>query len=318
MSSGPRLVLVLSENWTLVSPRDLPALVELAVVAEDAGFDAVMVSEHIVLGRDSGAAGVDANPRAYAMPGNQDPATPWPSSIVLLSALAAATTRIRLGAIALLAPLRHPLELAKELATLDLLSQGRLVVQPTVSWHRAEYEALAVPFDRRGRLLDEQLAAWDMLWRPGPASFTGKHYAFEDVWLEPKPWWPDGPRLWFGGESVHPRLLQRLVRYGHGFHPLGAVRADDVRHVRAALVEAGRDAGELEVVGGLRSTFPDHRSVAPLGPAIASLVPQWEAGARTFCIKPNQYIDDIAAFPAWCEEVVTRVGELALAEAAAC
>ena len=76
----PKLVLVLSENWTLTPPRDLRALVEMAVVAEEAGFDAVMVSEHIVLGPSAGADGVMGNPRDYALPGNQDPAMPWPSS----------------------------------------------------------------------------------------------------------------------------------------------------------------------------------------------------------------------------------------------
>ena len=129
--------------------------------AEDAGFDAVMVSEHVVLGPDAEADGLPSNPRDYALPGNQDPAMPWPSSLVLLSAVAAATTRLRLVAGAIIPPLRHPLLLAKDLATLDLLSEGRLVVQPTVSWHRAEYDALGVPFGSRGALLDEHLAAWE-------------------------------------------------------------------------------------------------------------------------------------------------------------
>ena len=149
--SDLKLVLVLSENWTLTPPRDLRGLVEMAVVAEDAGFDAVMVSEHIVLGPSAGAEGIMGNPRDYAMPGNQDPAMPWPSSLVLLSAIAAATTRMRLAACAVIAPLRHPLLLARELGTLDLLSEGRLVVQPTVSWHRDEYEALGVPFSQARR-----------------------------------------------------------------------------------------------------------------------------------------------------------------------
>ena len=227
--AAPRLVLVLSENWTLTPPRDLRALVEMAVVAEEAGFDAVMVSEHVVLGPSAGANGIMGNPRDYAMPGNQDPAMPWPSSLVLLSAIAAATTRLRLAACAVIAPLRHPLLLARELGTLDLLSEGRLVVQPTVSWHRDEYEALGVPFERRGALLDEHLAAWEGLWRDTPASFQGEHYAYEDVYLEPKAWRPDGPRLWLGGESVHPRLLRRIVRYAHGFHPLGQPSEEDMR-----------------------------------------------------------------------------------------
>ena len=153
------------ENWTMISPRDLRALVRMAQDAEDAGIDGVMLSEHIVLGPSAGANGRPANPRDYAAPGNQDPATPWPDSIVLMSAIAAATTRLRVIGAAIIAPLRHPLLLAHQLATLDLLAEGRLVVQPTVSWHREEYEALGVPFEQRGEILDEQLAAFRELWR---------------------------------------------------------------------------------------------------------------------------------------------------------
>ncbi len=124
MPQPPRLVLVLSENWTMVSPRDLRALVHVAVEAESAGVDTVMISEHVVLGPSSSAEGIMANPRDYAAPGNQDPATPWPDSIVLASAIAAATSRLRIALAAVIAPLRHPLLLAKQLATLDLLAEG--------------------------------------------------------------------------------------------------------------------------------------------------------------------------------------------------
>jgi hypothetical protein len=78
-----------------------------------------MVSEHIVLGTDADAGGLPANPRDCALPGNQDPRTPWPSSLLLLSAVASVTTRVRLNASAVIPPLRHPLEIANELATLD-------------------------------------------------------------------------------------------------------------------------------------------------------------------------------------------------------
>src|ERR1700735_2826522 len=168
----------------MTSPRDLRALVRMAQDAEEAGVDAIMLSEHIVLGASAGAGGRPDNPRDYAAPGNQDPDTPWPDSIVLLSAIAAVTTRLRLIAAAIIAPLRHPVLLAHQLATLDLLSEGRLVVQPTVSWHREEYAALGVPFEQRGELLDEHLAAWSELWRASPASFDGHHYSFHDVYLE--------------------------------------------------------------------------------------------------------------------------------------
>jgi probable F420-dependent oxidoreductase len=306
----PRLVLILSENWTLFPPRDLPALVALAVAAEDAGFDAVMVSEHIVLGPGAAEAGLPENPRDYALPGNQDPRMPWPSSLVLLSAVAAATTRIRLVAGAVIPPLRHPLLLAKELATLDLLSAGRLVVQPTVSWHRDEYEALGVPFGDRGALLDEHLAVWRLVWAESPASFEGHHYRFEDAYVEPKPYRAEGPALWFGGTRLHERLIARLVAYGSGFNPLGRPGPDALERLQAAMSAAGRDLAELELVGGTRGTFLGPTDVADLDAAIASVPEQVAEGYGTICIKPSQFTDDPKAVAPLCRDIVERVAAL--------
>lgn len=308
--SAPRMVSVLTENWTMADPRDIRGLVRMAQEAEDAGFDMVMVSDHVLLGPSAGSEGRMANPRDYAMPGNQDPFTPWPSNIVLLSAIAAATTRIRLGAIALIAPLRHPLVLAHDLATLDLLSEGRLVIQPTVSWHKDEYDALGVPFTRRGRILDEHLEIWSKVFARSPVSHHGEFFSFEDVYLEPKPWTPEGPSMWFGGESVHGKVLERLVRYGSGFHPLGRVMPDDVEALRAGLAAAGRSMDELELVGGTRVDFPSDDTVAPLPQALEEIPRQRELGFTTFCIKPSIFIDDAVDHARFCREVMARVGAL--------
>jgi probable F420-dependent oxidoreductase len=305
-----KLVLVLSENWTLTPPRDLRALVRMAVEAEEAGADAVMVSEHIALGPSADELGRPLNPREYALPGNQAPETPWPSSLVLLAAIASATTRLRLAASAIIAPLRHPVALAKELATLDLLSAGRLVVQPTVSWHRDEYEALGVPFSRRGRLLDEHLEAWQTLWRETPARFDGEHYAFRDVYLEPKPWRPEGPRLWFGGESLHDALLRRLVRYGNGFNPLGRPSEEDLERLRRGLADAGRDLSEIELVGGTRAVFPEADGVADLDRALESIPEQMERGFTSFCLKPSQFTDDPGEVGPVCARAVAYLRAL--------
>jgi probable F420-dependent oxidoreductase len=301
---SPRFVLVLSENWTMTSPRDLRALVGMAVEAEDAGIDGVMLSEHIVLGPSAGADGRPSNPRDYAAPGNQDPATPWPDSIVLMSAIAAVTTRLRLIGAAIIAPLRHPVLLAHQLATLDVLCEGRLVVQPTVSWHREEYEALGVPFEHRGALLDEHLAAWRALWSSSPASFAGRWYRFHDVYLEPKPYRPEGPRLWFGGMSVAPWIVRRLVEYGHGFHPFGQPSAEELQPLRDALAAAGRDFAELEVVGGIRGRFPSPDGVADLAEAAEAIPAQLAAGYTTICFKPSQYTDDPAQVGRLCRQLV--------------
>jgi probable F420-dependent oxidoreductase len=308
--SPPKLILVLSENWTLTPPRDLRALVDIAQTAEAAGVDAVMLSEHIVLGPASGADGIMGNPRDYAAPGNQDPATPWPDSLVLASAIAGATTRLRIALAAVIYPLRHPLLLAKQLATLDLLSEGRLVVQPTVSWHEQEYAALDVPFRRRGAILDEQLEAMAVAWRETPAAYDGSLFRFADVYLEPKPFRPGGPRMWFGGQSLHPALVRRLVRYGHGFHPFGSPTPDELDRLRLAMAAAGREMAELELVGGIRGTFADETSVADLGQAAEAIPAQLAQGYTSICFKPSMFTDEVAGVGPVCRELVARVAEL--------
>jgi probable F420-dependent oxidoreductase len=308
----PRMQLVLSENWTMTGGQaDLQAVVRWAREAEEAGFDSVMISEHIVLGPDAGANGVMGNPRDYALPGNQDPRTPWPSSLLLLSAIAAVTSRIRLAASAVIAPLRHPLLLARELGTLDLLAQGRLVVLPNVSWSRDEYAALGVPFSSRGRLLDEHLQIWAKLWGRSPVSHQGEFYSFSDVYLEPKAYRPDGPRLCFGGAGMHRAMVRRIVRYGHAFNPLGRVTGAELALLASAMRAAGRDMSELELIGGTRAAFPDDQSPAGLARALESIPEQMAQGFTTFCVKPSQFTDDPAGVGAFCREVMRRVAGFA-------
>ncbi|GAC1386167.1 MAG: TIGR03619 family F420-dependent LLM class oxidoreductase [Marmoricola sp.] len=303
---APRMLLILSENWTLTDGRSLNDLVRWAQIAEDTGFDSVMLSEHVVLGPDASDQGVMGNPRDYAMPGNQDPMMPWPNSLMLFSAIAAVTSRIRLVGAAVLAPLRHPLMLARELGTLDLIAEGRLVVQPNVSWSRDEYAALGVPFGERGRILDEQLEVLELVFGTSPASHHGTYFDFDDIYLEPKAFRPEGPRMWFGGQKAHGAVVERLVRYGHGFHPLGRPTEEDLRIIREAMAEAGRDIAELEMVGGVRYRFPDDDALADLGESMDSIPEQLERGFTTICIKPSMYLDDASEMESFCKDVMAR------------
>jgi probable F420-dependent oxidoreductase len=306
----PRVLLILTENQTMRPQPDVADLVAFAVEAEGAGIDGVMVSEHVVLGPSANAAGLPANPRAYALPGNQDPSMPWPSQLVLLSAIAASTQRIRLVAGALISPLRHPLVLAKDLATLDLLSAGRLVVQPTVSWHRHEYDALGIPFEHRGDILDEQLAIWSRAWAGSPVSFEGRHYRFADVWVEPQPYTAGGPPLWLGGSSVHRRVIQRIVRYGSGFNPLGQPDDAGMARLRQALMSAGRNPACIEYVGGIRGTFAAPDQVADLDQALAAIPAMMARGFTTICVKPSQFIDEAARLGDFCRELAAKTAKL--------
>jgi probable F420-dependent oxidoreductase len=312
-----RLLMILTENHTLVAPDDLRGLVDLAVVAEENGFDAVMLSEHLALGPSANALGEPDNPRDYAAPGNQDPNMSWPSNIVMASAVAAATNRVRIVLGAIIAPLRHPVAMAKELATLDRLSQGRLVVQPTVSWHKDEYDALGVPFGQRGRILDEQLVALMALWGPSPATHRGEFFSFENVYSEPKPFRNGRPTMWFGGQTMHEPLLRRLVAYGDGFHPFGTPTERDLAKLAAGLTEAGRSLDDLERIGGTRAHFSGAHDVADLAESMATFDEQLASGYTTFCMKPSQHTDDVSEVPELCREMVRHVADLTKAGSAA-
>lgn len=302
----PRLLMILTENHPLVDARDMRGLVRLAAVAEEAGFDAVMVSEQTMLSGDADRFGLMSNPRMYAGIGNQDPRTPWPSSVATLAAVATTTERVRIVAGAIIPPLRHPLFLAKDLATIDLLCEGRLVVQPTVSWQSSEYAAHGIDFHRRGAILDEHLAAMAALWAQSPAEFHGEFFDFDDVYSEPKPWRPEGPAMWFGGERMHAALVRRMVRYGSGFHPFGTPTDEDLALLAEGMRAGGRDIAELELVGGTRATFDGPDSVADVERAMADIPEQITRGYTTFCMKPSQYTDD----PAEVLEICLRMKEL--------
>lgn len=302
--AAPGMLMILTENHTLVDPRDMRGLVELARIAEDCGFDAVMVSEQTMLGPDAAVNGLMSNPRMYAAIGNQDPMTPWPSSVATLAAVAAATERVRVVAGAIIPPLRHPILLAKDLASIDLLCEGRLVVQPTVSWQPAEYEAHGVAFSQRGRILDEHLEAMSRLWAGSPASYSGHYFDFTDVYSEPKAWRASGPRMWFGGERMHSALVRRIVAYGSGFHPFGAPTAADLAQLAEGLAAAGRDIGDIELVGGTRATFASPDATADVDEAMVAIDEQVEAGYSLFCMKPSQYTDDISEVASVCRRMV--------------
>jgi alkanesulfonate monooxygenase SsuD/methylene tetrahydromethanopterin reductase-like flavin-dependent oxidoreductase (luciferase family) len=227
-----------------------------------------------------------------------------------LAAIAARTSMLRLVVGALIAPLRHPLVTAKDLATLDQLSGGRLVVLPTVSWHEQEYQALGVAYVRRGAILDEQLEIWRRAWGGSPFSFHGEFYDFDDVSLEPRAVRERGPTLWFGGSTLHPALIRRLVTYGSGFNPLGQPLEDELAVLASSLTTAGRSLADIEMVGGLRGVFTSADGVANLHDALAALQSQVASGYRTFCFKPSMFTDELDQVGDICRDVVRGLASI--------
>lgn len=302
-----KTILLLTENWDLFDPRDLSGLIDAARIAEEAGIDAVMVSEHIVLGPSAGAGTPKRNPREFDMPGNQPPDTCHPSLVAMLGALAAATSRVKLIAGAILPVLRHPLQVAKDLATIDLLSKGRLIVMPTVSWHKEEYTALGKDFHQRGKMLDEQLAIWRKVWSQSPVSHDGPFYPFADAYVVPKPWRPEGPPLWITGDRVLAPQLRRAIAYGSGYGAPGPMHPGDKEILLEALTAAGRDTASFDLMGGIMGHLSAADDVADWEAGFAQLQANRDFGASYVVAKPSQFVRDLADFPQFCRSFAARV-----------
>ncbi|MGE3618959.1 MAG: TIGR03619 family F420-dependent LLM class oxidoreductase, partial [Acidimicrobiia bacterium] len=185
-----------------------PECVALAPVAEAAGFAGVALSDHLVLPDDLGT-----YPNA---PDGKVPfthSTPWPDVWVAIGAMAAVTTTLRFRTTVLLLPLRHPIVVARAVGTAACLAPGRVEVGVGLGWLAGEYEVVGVDFARRGRLLEESIAALRALWGPGPAHHAGEEWSFGPVHLEPTP--PVVPPFLIGAGA--PRALRRAATLGDGY-----------------------------------------------------------------------------------------------------
>jgi probable F420-dependent oxidoreductase len=192
------------------------AIRRAAVQAEELGFADVWSSEHIIL------------PRGAPYP----PSALFYDPVLTLTWAAAHTKRIELGTSVLVLPMRHPLPLAKELATLQNLSEGRLILGAGVGWLEAEFAALGVPFRERGRRMDEGIAMMLAVWSEDPVSFRPRHIpaVIDDMRMLPKPVKPIP--IWIGGSS-EPALARAARLDGwHGSRLSPEEAAPIVRRLR--------------------------------------------------------------------------------------
>lgn len=167
-----------------------------------------------------------------------------------------------------------------------------------------------MPFEQRGARLDDHLDAWKELWRQSPASFDGRVTSFRDVYVEPKPFRAEGPAIWIGGDHRLPAVARRLAAHGHGYHPLGQPGVDELDALWRRVRAADGDPGTLELIGGVRPRFPDDHCPADVDEALESVAGQVARGYTSICIKPSQYLDDLAALRSWCARVIRRVDHL--------
>jgi probable F420-dependent oxidoreductase len=229
-----------ANTGSFTAPRDAA---HLAQAAEAAGFESIWTVDHVVVpgGYQSR---YPYNPTGR-IPSGED--TPFPDPLIWLAYVAHATSTLRLGTAILIVPQRNPLILAKELATLDHLSGGRVILGAGVGWLKEEFEALGVPFEGRGHRSEEAIAAMRVLWSQERATYDGTTISFRDCYLRPQP--PNGTiPVHVGGHSE--AAARRAGRIGDGYFPFGVAR-DKVPPLfdvmRWSAEEAGRDPSDIEL-----------------------------------------------------------------------
>lgn len=277
--NGRRAQISLSlTTFSAEDPGGWAQLREEVLSAERSGIDRVVVPDHLVFGENLEAY---ADPAVGGTTGGRQPTGPdghWLEPLTVLAWTAGFTDRIRLGTNILIAALRRPAVLAKELATLDVISGGRVDLGVGVGWQREEYDAAGLAFERRGALLDHTLEVCRELWGKTRATFADEFLSFEGIHQMPKPLQPASVPIWVSG-TFNPRVVRRLVTFGCGWIPWGPAAGDLPRHIplmKQAMADLDHpDVESLEVVGNL---VVDHvgpriaidRAVDAAGPLIAA------------------------------------------------
>lgn len=219
--------------------------VALAGAAEDAGFDSVWAVEHVVVPR--GYTSTYPYARGGRMPGAED--LPIPDPLVWLTWVGAHSTTLGLATGILVLPQRNPVVLAKEVATLDVMTAGRARLGVGIGWLEEEFDAIGASFADRARRTDEYIAAMRALWAEDTATFTGETVAFTEAIQRPGPVTGRVPVI-VGGHS--PAAARRAGRLGEGFYPAKGNLPALLAEMRAAAEEAGRDPADIEVTAAAR------------------------------------------------------------------
>ncbi len=216
---------------------------------EERGFDSVWVVEHTH---------IPASRKTPYPPGGDLPSIYWESyePFTYLAQVAAVTEHLKVGTGICLVPEHHPIALAKRIASLDNLSDGRFMFGVGAGWNREELENHGVRFADRWAVLREHILAMKAMWTQKDAAFHGKFVDFDAVWVEPKPARKPHPPVFIGAQSTW--AIRRVVEYGDGWYPIVMPGfAEQMQQLNDACNEAGRARSEIDVSA---LTSPDDES----------------------------------------------------------
>lgn len=230
--------------------------VAVAQLAETVGFESLWTVEHVVV--PTAIESVYPYSPDGKLPGNGDQGIADP--LIWLSWIAAHTTTLNVGTGILILPQRNPVVLSKEVASLDALSHGRVLLGVGVGWLREEFDALGVPWERRGARTDDYIAAMRSLWREDVSSHDGEFVSFDRVKMYPKPARVGGVPIHIGGHTA--LAARRAGRLGDGFFPMSAsdeVLDEVIALARSTARDLGRDAATLEVTCSTPAGYDEAR-----------------------------------------------------------
>ena len=269
------------------------AIGEMVGQGESMGFATIVIADHIVFPTEVNS------PYPYTVDGGFPGQGDALEQLSLMSYVAALTTTSRLVTSVMILPHRNPVMTAKMLATIDVLSKGRVTVGVGVGWLREEFEALhAADFDKRGAVSNEYLEIFKKCWTEDPVAFEGEFYSFKEMRCVPHPVQNPHPPIWIGGHSKP--ALRRAAKYGDGWHPVGATAASPLpppefeklmSELKALIKAEGRSFDELFISLKAPSYDP---GVTPSG-----------HDRLPFSGEPDQVVEDIKAYQALgVEEVI--------------
>jgi probable F420-dependent oxidoreductase len=253
-------------DWERTAGPD--ELVAIAQKADDTGFFYVGVCDHVAIPKE----------RAPAM------GTTWYDTVATLGLIAGVTTRVRLLSHVWVAAYRHPLLSANSFATLDHLSKGRVIIGVGAGHVVDEFASLGVPFQRRGKLLDEAIDAMDVALREEFATFNGPTWSFADVGVAPRPVQRPRPPIWVGGSS--PAAIKRAAIRGEGWLPQGTPRRD----MPAQISEL---RGHREAAG-----IADPIDIGTISETFYVGDPSWDVGRGVVTGSPERVAESLNEFAA--------------------
>jgi probable F420-dependent oxidoreductase len=265
------------ENWFA---GDFAALTDLVRIADQNGVDQVTVVDHVVMGE-----AIEKYPYGKFQ---GSPTYPWLEPVVQLATYASVTKSIKLATGIIVSPLRPAALLAKQLATLDLLSHGRIQIGLGVGWQIEEYQACGVPWEKRFDYMMEQVQVCRALWSEAPVSFHGQRVNFDRIYSLPFP--PQGKNIpLYFGISTSARNIARIAEFGDGWLPMehdAAKLAEPIAKLKAAFTARGRDPASLEVRTTIK-VVKGGNGKPDLDATLATIPVYEDAGVTTLRIPPN-------------------------------